>query len=210
LFNTPGNLYVLPSGFSVVQAPPPQISATAVAGNGSGNVAIAGAQFTPSTRILFDGLPAAIQSQSSTLLIVTPPAAPAGYKAAVVAFNTDGQSSLFLNPTAPTFTYASTVVSALAANPSIIVTPNVIPAGGAVTVDVKGTNTNFIQDVTTVGFGTSDVLVGQITVISPTHLTVSVTPSVSISTANITVTTGLQVISEAVNSQITAADALQQ
>ena len=38
LFSTPGNVYVLPSGFSVVDAPPPVISALAPAGNGSGNL----------------------------------------------------------------------------------------------------------------------------------------------------------------------------
>jgi hypothetical protein len=208
LFSTPGNLYVLPSGFSVVEAPPPLISALApsVDGNGNPAVAIAGQQFTSSTQILFDGLPATIQSQSNNLLIVTPPSAPAGYTAAVTAFNSDGQSSLFLNPTALTYTYAAGAAFAVAPNPSLVASPSVIPAGGTVTVDVRGTHTNFVKDVTTVGFGTSDVTVNQITVINPTHLTVSVTPSVSISSANITLTTGLQAISQAVGSQITTTD----
>ncbi len=80
------------------------------AGSGCGTaagVAIAGEQFTPSTQILFDGLPAVIESQSSNLLIVTPPPAPAGYTAAVAAFNADGQSSLFLNPRLPPYTYTA-------------------------------------------------------------------------------------------------------
>jgi hypothetical protein len=41
-------------------------------------------------------------------------------------------------------------------------------------------------------------------VISRSHLTATVTPTVSISSANITITTGLEVISQAVGSQITA------
>jgi hypothetical protein len=209
LFNTPGNVYVLPSGFSVVDAPPPLISELAPSGDGSGNLAIAGQQFTPSTQIWFDGLPAIIQSQKSNLLIVTPPAAPAGYTAAVTAFNSDGQSSLFFSPTATTYTYASGALSfTLPASPSLVVSPSVIPAGGAVTVDIEGTNTNF-QDSTTIGFGTSDVQVGQINVISPIHMTVTVTPNVSISSANITVTTGLEVISQAVGSQITTTNSPQ-
>jgi hypothetical protein len=210
LFSTPGNLYVLPSGFSVVDAPPPLISALGPAASGNGNVAISGEQFTPSTQVLFDGVPATIQAQFSTILIVTPPPAPAGYTAAVAAFNTDGQSSLLLNPTAPTYTYTPGAAPSVAANPSLIVTPNVIPAGSALTLDVKGINTDFASGVTTVGFGTSDVVVNQVNVISATHLTVNVTPNVSISSANITVTTGLEVVSEAVGSQITAADPLQQ
>jgi hypothetical protein len=208
LFSTPGNLYVLPSGFTVVADPPPVISALAPAVDGNGNpaVAIAGQQFTSSTRIFFDGMPAVIQSQKSNLLIVTPPLGPIGYTAAVAAFNSDGQSSLFLNPTARTYTYASGAASAVAANPSLTVSPSVIPAGGAVTVVVTGVNTNFVQGLTTAGFGTSDVLVNQITVTDPTHLTVTVTPNVSIGSANITITTGLEVISQAVKSQITATD----
>jgi hypothetical protein len=211
VFSTPGNLYVLPAGLTVVLAPPPLISALAPAVDGNGNpaVAIAGEQFTASTQVWFDGVPAVIQSQSSNLLIVTPPGAPAGYIASVAAFNADGQSSLFLNQTAATYTYASGVASALVANPSLVVSPIVIPAGGAVTVDVQGSGTNFAQNLTTVGFGTSDVAVNQINVISPTHLTVTVTPNVTIGSANITITTGLEAISQALGSQITAANSQQ-
>ena len=137
LFSTPGNLYVLPSGFTVVAAPPPVISALAPAVDGNGNpLRDRRPAIHAEHASLFDGLPATIQSQTSNLLIVTPPLAPTGYTAAVAAFNSDGQSSLFLNPTAPTYTYASGVASAVAANPSLTVSPSVIPAGGAVTVDV--------------------------------------------------------------------------
>ena len=211
LFTTPGNLYVLPSGFSVVEAAPPLITALtpAVDGNGNPAVAIAGQQFTSNTRVFFDGLPATIQSHSSNSLIVTPPSAPVGYTAAVTALNSDGQSSLFMNPTAPTYTYAAGAASAVSANPSLSVRPKVVPAGDAVTLHVKGTNTNFVQDVTTVGFGTSDVTVNQITVDDSTHLTVKLTPGVTIGSANITVTTGLEVISQALGSQITATDSQQ-
>jgi hypothetical protein len=208
LFSTPGNLYVLPSGFSVVQAPPPVINSLtpAVDQNGNPAVAIQGQQFTAGTQVLFDGSPAVIQSQTSTLLIVTPPLAPPGYTAAVAAFNSDGQSSLFLNATAPTYTYGTVPGSAVTVTASAVVSPSTIPAGGAVTLNVQGTNTNFVQGLTTVGFGTSDVVVTQVTVNSPTQLTVTVTPNVTVSSANITITTGLEVVSQAVGSQITATD----
>jgi hypothetical protein len=190
----------------VVQLPPPTISALnpAVDGNGNPAVEIVGQQLTLSTQVLFDGLPAVIQSQSGNSLIVTPPLAPAGYTAAVAAFNLDGQSSLFLNPKAATYRYGA--VSSIAANPSVTVSPSAIPAGGSVTVNVQGINTNFVQGVTTVGFGTSDVQVTQITVNSPTQLTAVVTPNVSVSSANITVTTGLEVISQALGSQVAITD----
>jgi hypothetical protein len=205
LFNTPGNLYVLPSGFSVVQTAAPLISALGPAAGGGG-VAISGGQFTANTQILFDGVPAAIQSQTANILIVTPPLAPASYTAAVAAFNPDGQSSLLLNPAAATYTYPAGTSWTMAANPSVVISPSVITADGAVTLTVKGSNTNFVKGLTTVGFGTSDVQVNQVTVDSPNQLTIIVTPTVSISSANITITTGLEVISQAVGSQITATD----
>lgn len=205
LFNTPGNVYVRPSGFWVVQNPAPQIDAIAPAGDGTKGVAIAGQQFNANTQILFDGLPATVQSLKAGILIVTPPLAAAGYTASVTALNPDGQSSLFLNATAPTYTYTAGTVSALPANPSLTVTPAVIPAGSAVTLVVVGTNTNFVSGLTSVGFGTSDVTVNNLTVADPTHLSVTVTPNVSIDPTTITVTTGLQVISQAVGSQITPA-----
>jgi hypothetical protein len=212
LFSTPGNLYVLPAGFSIVLNPPPVISALAQTQDGNGNpaVQITGQQFTSTTQIWFDGLPAVIQSQSSTSLVVTPPLAPAGYSAAVVALNSDGQSSLFLKATAPGYTYAPGLASAVASNPSVVISPSVIPAGGAITLAVEGSNTNFVQNLTTVGFGTSDVQVNQVTVQDATHLMVTVTPNVNINSANITITTGLEVISQAVGSQITATNPPQQ
>jgi hypothetical protein len=208
LFSTPGDLYVLPAGFTVVQLPPPTISAlsSAVDGNGNPAVAITGRQFSPTTQVFFDGLPAVIQSQTSDSLIVRPPPAPSGYTAAVAVFNSDGQSSLFLNPTAPGYTYPDGAPFALTANPSLVVTPSMIPAGGSVTVEVRGSNTNFTAGVTTVGFGTSDVQVNQVNVLSATHLTAVVSPAVAVSSAVITVTTGLEVVSQALGSQIAAID----
>ena len=122
----------------------------------------------------------------------------------MVALNSDGQSSLFLAPVPPTFTYDP--MSA----PSLTVMPSALTPGADVTVDVQGVNTNFLEGPTRVGFGTSDVLVKQITVLSPTHLTALVTPNVSISTGGITVTTGLEIISQALGHQIMLADQARQ
>jgi hypothetical protein len=124
----------------------------------------------------------------------------------VTALNSDGQSSLFLTPAAPTYSYGPGTAGPALTNTSLTVSPSVLSAGGDVTVDVQGSNTNFIQDVTTVGFGTSDVLVKEITVLSPAHLTVVVSPRVTVGTANITVTTGLAMISQALGSQVIATD----
>ena len=208
LFSAPGDLYVLPAGFTVVQAPAPSINtlSSAVDGNGNPAVAISGQQFTPTTQVLFDGLPAVIQSQTSDTLIVTPPPAPAGYTAAVAVFNSDGQSSLFLNPTAPAFTYAGGSPFTLTANPSLVVSPSMLPAGGSVTVQVRGINTDFTAGLTTVGFGTSDVQVSQVKVLSPTRLTAVVSSATAVSSSVITVTTGLEVVSQPLGSQVVVLD----
>jgi hypothetical protein len=73
-------------------------------------------------------------------------------------------------------------------------------------VDVVGANTNFVAGQTVVGFGTSDVVVNQVTVLSPNHLSVQVTPNVTVATSGINVTTGLGVISQALGNQITTAN----
>jgi hypothetical protein len=92
------------------------------------------------------------------------------------------------------------------AAPSLTVTPETLVAGNATTVDVVGTNTNFVAGQTIVGFGTSDVVVNQVTVLSPNHLSVQVTPNVTVATSGINVTTGLGVISQALGNQITTAN----
>jgi hypothetical protein len=77
-------------------------------------------------------------------------------------------------------------------------------------VAVKGSGTNFLTGVTTVGFGTSDVQVTQVTVLDATHLTAVVSPAVTVASAGITVTTGLEVISQALGSDVTATNPPQQ
>jgi hypothetical protein len=213
LFSTPGSLYVLPAGFTVVDAPPPIISALGPSTDPNGNpaVAIAGLNFQPNLQVMFDGLPAQVWQQSTNLLILTPPPAPSGYTAAVAVLNPDGQSSLYLNPTAPTYTYAapSATPFAFASGASLVVSPSVIPSGGSTTITIQGSNTNFTS-ATTLGFGTSDIVVNQINVIGPNQLTAVVTSNVSVPSSNITVTTGLEVISQALGSQVTATDNPQQ
>jgi hypothetical protein len=203
LFSTPNDLYVLPSGFTAVSNAPPSINFTVPTFDANGNraVAIYGSGFAYDTRIFFDGQPATILgTQSDGSLLVTPPSAPGGYTANVVALNSDGQSSLFVQPTAPTYTYDS------AGTPSLTVTPSFVPPTGDTVVDVTGVNTNF-SSATTLGFGTSDAVVKRVTVLSPTHLTAVVSASNAwVPTGGISVTTGLQIISPALGNQITATD----
>lgn len=203
LFSTPNDLYVLPSGLTAVSNPPPSLNFTVPTFDTNGNraVAIYGSGFAFDTRIFFDGQAATILgTQSDGSLLVTPPPAPGGYTANVVALNSDGQSSSFIQPTPATYTYDP------AGAPSLTVMPSVIPPIGSTVVDIVGVNTNF-TGATTVGFGTSDAAVQTVTVLSPTHLSVVVSASNAwVPTSGISVTTGLQIISQATGNQITATD----
>jgi hypothetical protein len=203
LFYTPNDLYVLPGGFTVVHNTPPSVSSVAPTYDAKGNraVAVSGTQFQSDTRIIFDGLAGVIQgAQSDGSLLVTPPLAPGSYISTVVALNSDGQSSLFLAPNPPTYTYDP------AGTPALTVTPSSLSPGADITVDVQGQNTNFIQDQTAVGFGTSDILVKQVNVLNPTHLTALVAAGTKISTSGINITTGLQIISQPMGQPVTITD----
>ena len=203
LFSTPNDLYVLPSGFNAVSNPPPSINNIVPTFDSSGNraVAIYGAGFAFDTRIFFDGQAGTIQgTQQDGSLLVTPPQGPGGYVANVVALNSDGQSSLFLQPAAATYTYDP------AGAASLVVMPSLIPPTGDTVVDIVGVNTNFTS-ATTIGFGTSDVYVKKITVLSPTHLSAVVTATNAwVPSGGISVTTGLRIVSQAVGSPIMATD----
>ncbi len=202
LFSTANDLYVLPSAFTAVVDPAPSISSVTPTFDPNGNraVVVAGTNLRPDTRILFDGLPGTIETANPDgSLLVTPPPALGSYTASVVALNSDSQSSLFVQQTPPTYTYDP------AGTPSITVSPSVIVPGGAVTVSVLGVNTNFSAQ-TLVGFGTSDVVVKQITPVSPTQLSMVVTASVPVTTNMITLTTGLGIISQALGYQVVTTD----
>jgi hypothetical protein len=203
LFSTSNDLYVLPSGFTAVTSAPPFVSSVIPTFDANSNraVLVYGTTFDSNTRIFFDGLPGVIQGvQPDGSLLVTPPPAPGSYTATVVALNSDGQSSLFLQAVPPTYTYDA------AATPSLVVSPSVLTPGADTTVAITGANTNFIDGQTLVGFGTSDVVVKQVTVQSPTQISVVVTPNALVPTSKISVTTGLGIISQALGFQITATD----
>lgn len=203
LFSSPSDLYVLPSGYYVVQNAPPAITSISPGFDNTGAriVTIGGTDLQPDTRIYFDGLPGMIQGTTSDgKWIVAPPAGPPGYTATVVALNTsDPQSSLFLQtPNPPTFTYDPGSAAVLAVSPQFL-TP-----GSDTVVDVMAQNTNFIDGQVLVGFGTSDVIVKRVQVVSPTHLSITATaPSGTfVSTSTMNITNGLRILSQSQGTSI--------
>lgn len=197
VFQTPGDVYVLPSAFRVVAAPPPLI--TAITPFTSRIMAIQGTNLSEDTRIFFDGVEAAHGAFTQNgVLIVSAPQAPGGYRANVVALNPDGQSSLFLGPPV-VYTYNQ------APAPTLSVSPAFLPAGSKTNVDVRGVNIDFTSGQTFAGFGTSDAVVSNVAVDSANHLIVTVTtgPSTSIPTARaINITNGLSVLSASTGTSV--------
>ena len=167
VFSLNEDIYILPSGMRLVERYPPSIESltSGVDANGSRTVSIGGSNLYADTRIFFDGLPAAARSvaEGSGQIVVTPPPGASGHQAAVTAVNGDGQSSLFLQ-SPPFYTYDP------AEPPSVTITPNALPAGVEAMVEIKGVNTNFTEGQTLVGFGSSDIVVRRIWVLSPTRL----------------------------------------
>jgi len=169
VFTTSTEVYVLPSAFQVVASAPPLITAVLPGLDSRGNrwVMVAGNNLTPETRVVFDGLPAQRTEYFPGAIVVTPPPGAPNYQATVAALNPDGQSSLFVQAP-PTYVYDPGDPA------SISITPSTLPAGAEAMVEISGVNTHFAEGQTVVGFGSSDVGVRRVWVVSPMRLRVQV------------------------------------
>lgn len=192
LFSTTDYLYVLPSGINLTYSSPPSISS--VASNADGTVAVTGTNWAPDSLIYFDGLPAAIKQMDAVngIATVVPPTGAPGQVSTLTVYNTDGQNSQFLQANSPVaYQYPSL------ASPSInTISPATLPGGAEAAVDIQTTGTNFQQGVTTVGFGSTDILVRQVYVLSPTHLlvNVSINGNAALTATDISIFTGFQMV----------------
>jgi uncharacterized protein (TIGR03437 family) len=201
VFSAGDEVYVLPSGFTLASQPPPWIASVApgVDSTGARVVTVSGSAFAADTRILFDGLLATVNGfdESTGALVVTPPPGASNYRANIVALNRDGQTSLFAQAP-PTYTYDP------GGPPSISLLLSHLPAGAEAMIDVTGVNTDFTDGETWLGFGSSDVWVKRLWVLSPTRLRAEVVVSAAASTGTtlVSVTSGFQVISQPSGFQI--------
>jgi len=205
VFSLGSDLYVLPSALKLVSSDPPSIGSVDTDGNG--NVVVTGSNFASDSQVYFDGLPAATSVADSSHATAIPPPGMNGQTAVVAVFNSDGQNSMFLGPApAPTYTYP-TGASAPAA-PKVTFSPNTLPAGARALIDITGANMSFANGLTSVGFGSSDVLVRRVWVLSPTHalVNVQVAPNARLGPFSASVLSGFQVFSQPAAFQITAAD----
>jgi len=165
-------------------------------------VTVAAAGLTPDSRIFFDGLQAAVTTPfaatdaSDGAITVMPPQGASGQNATVTVFTADNQNSMLLQSGNPV-TYA---YPAAAAPQITAINPPALPAGydvdgTAAMVDITATNTNFVRGQVTVGFGSSDISVRRVWVLSPTELVadVVVVNNAAIGAVGVNVISGFQV-----------------
>jgi uncharacterized protein (TIGR03437 family) len=207
IFSRNNDLYILPAGATQVFRQPPSITSVSRGVDGSGRtiVSVAGKRLFAETRIFFDGLPApliGIEEGNGRALLVVPPQGSSGHRAVVTALNPDGQTSQFVDAQTATYDYEP------AAQPLVSVTPASLPAGSVGMVEVTGVNTNFAAGRTVAGFGSSDVVVRQVWVLSPTRLlaNVQVAASAALAAAKLTVVTGFETAEQPLALAVRAGD----
>ena len=194
VFSTPSDVYVLPAAFFHVERQPPAIAS--VTPGPERTITLQGPNLNSNTRIFFDGVQGQVREADDAagrLVVVAPPAGP-GQRAVISAFNIDGQSSLFLqssNP--PTYVYPS---DGAGAPVSLSVSPASLAPGTEAMVQVDGLNTNFVDGQVKLGFGSSDVVVRGLWVVSSTRVlaNVAVSPNAAPGALNVTVASGLQTV----------------
>ncbi|MGO9009155.1 MAG: IPT/TIG domain-containing protein [Bryobacteraceae bacterium] len=208
VFNLNNDMYVLPAGVNLVEKQPPYVDS--VTSNADGTVTIAGTGFGPDSMVYFDSLPASGTCASGTssgcaTITVTPPAGANGQTSYITVFNADGQNSTFLQqyPNMPVYAYPAVSTPQLQA-----VNPASLPAGGEAMVDITASNANLVQGQVTVGFGTSDITVTGVWVVSPNELWVNVTvaPGAAQGSSEISVISGFQVMTQPAGFQIVPAN----
>lgn len=202
VFTTPADTYVLPAGINLATSDPPAIASAS--GNADGSVTVTGTNWTSATLFYFDSLPASVNSldlKSGTANLTPPPGA-AGQIATLSAYNMDGQSSWLTQSSSPV-----TWAFPASATPSIVsLSPASLPAGAEAKIDIVASGISFVDGNTTIGFGTPDILVRRVFVLSPTHVIadVSVPAGAAQTTSDISVMSGFQIATAPAAFSVTA------
>ena len=204
VFSQGNDTYVLPAGLKVTNSDPPSI--ISVATDAHGNVLVTGTNFAADSQVYFDGLPGVTAVADVSHATAVPPPGVSGQTAVLTVYNSDGQNSMFLAPSpVPTYTYPGSATTAPI--PTVAFSPSTLPAGARALVDVTGVNTTFVDGFMSVGFGSSDVLVRGVWVLSPTHalINVQVADNAQPGSSYGTVISGFEAVSQPNAFQTTAA-----
>ncbi|MBM3760729.1 MAG: matrixin family metalloprotease [Acidobacteria bacterium] len=169
--------YILPSAIQVATRRAPEVTNVnwiAPAADGTRLAQITGSSITSRTRVLIDGeeAPARSIDESAGTIVVGAPPAPTGHVARIVLLGSDGQSSLFLRPDAPAqLRYTDSEANSFTLSPSTLI------AGSETVIEVNAPGARFQNGRVTLGFGSSDVQVRTLSVLSPSRLLASVVVS---------------------------------
>lgn len=197
IFSRNNDVYVLPYGLRVVERAAPQIESV-TRGDGS-DVVVSGTGFNSTTRIGFDGSFGIFRSfdEVSGRMTVTPPPAAAGSTLHVVAYGSDGQSSLFMQP-------ALNYLNLLVEPESTSLSTATLPAGTESLIEVTGAN--FSEATTTIGFGTPDIMVRRVWFPSPNRMlaNIQIAPGTAGNSYNLTILNGLRLTTQTGALQVNA------
>ncbi|MDA1312288.1 MAG: carboxypeptidase regulatory-like domain-containing protein [Acidobacteria bacterium] len=199
VFHTADDVYVLPSAVRFTAGPAPVIHWITQKADADGNLvwSVQGDSFEPRSQVYFDGLPAttvAVFPFDNEIWVEPPVGGAPGRRAVVTVYNSDGQSSAFTLPDGNV-----TLDFPTQAPTNLQVSPDFARIDSDVVVRILGDNTNFISGETIVGFGTSDIVTREVSVISPTELlaVATVRPEAQAGTFMLSVATGLNIMSRA-------------
>ena len=202
LFTSPDDIYVLPQAIQIVQNPPPLV--TGLTNNPDGSVIVSGTGLSSGSRVFFDGLAAAVTAPlaGNTISVMSPPGA-SGQVSTITIFNSDGQNSMFLQQQDP-FTYAYPRAGA----PVAAVSLAALPQGVSGMVSITTSNLQFLNGLTTLGFGSSDIVVDHAWVLGPNRIVANITVAAAAAqtSTSISVFSGFQFFEQPLGFQIQAAN----
>jgi Carboxypeptidase regulatory-like domain/Matrixin len=192
------DIFVMPQAVNLVKRPAPAIAS--VNANSDGSVTVTGRNFGGDSLVYFDGIQAVRSTAFSGndvqgSLTVLPPAGTAGQVSQVIVFNGDGQNSTFASLTSPpTYTFPNSGTPQMQK-----VSLASLPAGATGMVDITTQNTAFVDGQVTVGFGSDDITVQRVWVLSPNHLEANITVGADAVAGNseVSVISGFAVVAQA-------------
>lgn len=201
VFNFGNDMYVLPNGFTLVQKGAPVISS--VNTNVDGSFTVTGSGLGADSLVFLDGLQAAVQtpfsgSDVSGSITLVPPQGSSFQTSNIIVYNSDGQNSSFLQSNPQTYTYP------FLQTPQISVDKTALPANATSLVTITGINTHFVDGQVTLGFGSDDVTIDRLWVVSPTQLQANlvVAGAAALGTSEISVISGFQVMTNSNTFQV--------
>ena len=180
--------YVLPSAIQVAVRRAPElanVSWMAPSSDGSRLAQVSGTGFSPGSRVLVDGEPTSIRAIDETAgtIVFAPPTAPTGHVGRIIVLNPDGQSSLFINPGAPLqLPYVDSEAN------TFTITPSVLQPGSESVIEINSPGAHFQSGRVNIGFGSSDIQVRALSVLSSSRVLVSVVAGALAPSGNFTVT----------------------